>query len=129
MKTTEIINSDPNYRNAVNYHKENFYNPATRRIQYPVTIKISEHRLILPFGISDRLNQLNQEDRIIIVGENSSLDYISCIEIDTTREFPEIIQDVFIQNTDFLDEFLQKDQSIFDLDTMEQVKILSNWFE
>ncbi len=119
---TQIIHSDPNYRDAINYSSTHYYN-------FPMTVKIKGHTLVIPFGQSDNLNEIILEDRVILVGENWHLNYISCIEIDTTRKFPEIVQDVFLDNAyECLQDFAPENESIFGQDTEDQYQAISNWF-
>jgi hypothetical protein len=114
MKTNyEINKSDSDYKQAVNYDGTNFYN-------YPMTITIENVKYIIPFGTSDRLT-IKTDPEVIIIGENSGLNYIGCIMIDTNTQ--EIIQDVFI----FSCSESEMTRDIFDLEFNEQLQILNNY--
>ena len=121
MKTT-LNYSDKNYREAINLDRTGYYN-------FPMTIDIGQHKLILGFGSSDRIREVKTENNIYLIGENSGLDYISCVCIDISGERPEILNDVFLQGPEAWADMVPGGQSIFDLETEEQINILSNWFE
>lgn len=115
IKDLQFNYCDLEYNRAINYDGTNYFNP-------PVTVQINKDKYILGVGSSDRLYSLIEGHMLYIVGENIGLSYISCIEIDMKNK--QVLNDVFIENVDE-NEFTE---DIFDLDTEEQIKILSEWF-
>jgi hypothetical protein len=106
--------ADKDYREAVNYDGTNFYN-------YPVTITVNDVKYLLSVGSADFLTVHENSNIVVIIGENSGLDYISCTEIDTKTK--EVINDVFVDQCDSND----FTAGIFDKDFDEQYKILSEY--
>ena len=108
--------SDEFYRDAVNCEHTQYSN-------YPMTVKIKDVKYILPCGASDKIWPQINENLVYVVGENSGLGYIGLVLIDTEQK--EITQDIFIQNV----HEIELTEDIFNLDTQEQINILSNWFD
>ena len=113
---TLILAGDSRYTDAINYDGTNYYN-------WPVTVTIDEVKYVLPFGSSDSIYSHKQDNFIYLIGENKGLGYISCVLIDSKTK--EILQDVFINNV----EEHEFTENIFDLDTPEQINVLSEYFQ
>ena len=111
---TKYNYSDSDYRTAVNYSGESYYNS-------PITIEINGEKYILPFGTSDRLNE-KQTDKntLVIVGENTGLNYISMTEIRTDIQQ---VNSCFLESSD-LDNEENLSYNLLDKPLNEQIKIL-----
>ncbi len=117
----ELKKSDPDYREAINYDGTNYYN-------FPCTVQLDNKKLIVGFGTADSVEiKQTKDNKAILIGKNSGLDYISCIVIDYSKD-PEIINEAFIQGSENFEGFIPEDQEIFDLSFDEQYKIILNWF-
>lgn len=109
-------NGDYNYKNAVNYDARNYYNP-------PMTITVNGTLFILPFGTSDRKYTKEDGNTLIIVAENTPLDYISMCIIDINDKS---IVECHLSGNDIND----KDSpayGIFDLELADQIRVLENY--
>jgi hypothetical protein len=113
-----IHKSDGDYRQAVNYDGTDY---GTSYYKYPVTFTIDGSKYVLPVGSADRLS-IEADQETIIIGENSVLDYISCIVIDLATK--QIIQDIFIADCSYN----EMTENIFDLSFNEQLQILQEYF-
>ena len=119
METIKIAfnYSDIDYRTALNFEYM-FYN-------FPVTVTINQDKYILGVGSSDRLYHLVENNLVYIIGENTGLDYISCVVINTEEK--QVIQDIFLNSIS--DDPGNIEYDIFNLDIEDQINILSNWFQ
>lgn len=115
---TDIIRSDADYRDAINYSDHpDLYN-------FPVTITAKNTKWVLGCGSSDMLSIKAKKGCLYIIAENSGLDYISLTVIDTKVD---TIQEVFFGNGELSQNplSLPKGKQIFDYSTAYQIRILS----
>ena len=108
--------NDYNYASAINYDGRNYYN-------CPMTIDIDGKLFILPFGTLDRLHEKEEDNRLIIVNENKSLDYIGMVVIDLNDNS---ITDCFLSGND-IDDSDSPANGIFDLELDDQIRVLDNY--
>lgn len=107
---TNIIKTDPAHRTAINYDGTSYFND-------PCTVNIDGVKYIIGAGTSDRLTTVIEGNIVYILGENSPLNYISLVEINTdTKE----VNEAFLN-----DNGLPED--IFELSTMQQIKFLTQY--
>ena len=118
-----IINkSDEDYRDAVNFNGDNYYN-------FPSTITVNGKKFIMGFGTSDRVTIIDNakynypENKIYVISENNPLNYISLAEIDLEND---TVNDVFLESSDIDDETAYS-YDILNKDEKEQLKILMEY--
>lgn len=108
--------NDYNYATAINYDGTDYYN-------CPMTIDIDGKLFILPFGTSDKLYEVEENNRLIIVNENRSLDYIGMVVIDLNDNS---IADCSLSGNDIYDSHSPAN-GIFDMELEDQISVLENY--
>jgi hypothetical protein len=114
MKTT-INRNDYDYNTAVNYSKQSFYNP-------PVTITVLGKKFILGCGSNDVIKVKVRKGLVYIVGENSSLDYISLTVINPRTDY---FDSLFCGNGELSYNPYNLKKSIFEYSTNYQIRVMS----
>lgn len=98
---TKIIKSDFDYCDAVNYDGTNYYNP-------PCTANINGIKYVLPIGTADMLQISERVEQVLIIAENSGLEYIGMTEINTaTNE----VRSCFIDDSETYNELSELELS------------------
>lgn len=108
-----IINrGDVDYHKAINY-RHSYYN-------FPVTVDYGDKKFILRCGSADIISTKMDGNDLIIVSENSGLNYISMTVIDLDKDS---VHEVFLSGND-LDLEDSYSYGLLDKDLDEQIKIM-----
>lgn len=121
-KNIKINKSDEDYRDAINYRNQSYYN-------FPTTVSIDNKKFIVGFGASDRItiidnSKYNLPDyEVYILGKHYGLNYISLYVIDLDKD---TVHDVFLNDGDLSDEESMS-YNLLDKEEEEQMSILLNY--
>jgi hypothetical protein len=122
-KNIKINRRDEDYRDAINYYNQPYYN-------FPTTVSIDDKKFIVGFGTSDRITIIDNskynfpDNEVYILGKHFGLNYISLYVIDLDKD---TVNDIFLDDSDLSNEenFCY---NLLDKEEKEQLNILLEYF-